>query len=210
MAQYESLAAERSPKFVPKCCISYAKMLLIPSGLLLPCIFKRHEELQTNAPFFLLHCNLEIWKFGFIDGLAIDERMKTFWGKISKSGGAGSNPETEAIKGYVRMLNLLPTRMTLRDESRHKQIFLHFSLTPSFEYHAPVAFHLSTQHNYAAALKYMFAGDIGSEMQRACQSFDVATSHVRSVCHHHCHHHYNHHTTIVTVIITVTSSGAWM
>lgn len=39
---------------------------------------------------------VEIWKFGWIDGLFIDSRMKTFWGKISTSGGAGgANPEEQ-------------------------------------------------------------------------------------------------------------------
>ena len=32
MAQFETLTAERNPKFTKKCCVSYAKMLLVPAG----------------------------------------------------------------------------------------------------------------------------------------------------------------------------------
>jgi len=106
--------------------------------------------------------------------------MKTFWGKISKSGGAGSNPECEAIKGYVRMLTLLPTKLALRDEKRSKVIFLHFSLAPQIEFHRPITMMSNDHIKYTSILKYMFAGNIGSELERACRLFtDVDSSHVR-------------------------------
>lgn len=124
------------------------------------------------------HCELcacvcaEIWRFGFIDGLVIDERMKNFWGKISRSGGAGSNPEMQAVKCYVRMIALLKEKMKVRDEVRMKEAFLHFVSSPKFEFHRPLVQSNTQAHaQYVGILKGMFAGNFGSELARASTVF---------------------------------------
>ena len=38
MAQYETLAIERDSKFAKKCSVTYGKILLIPSGILVACM----------------------------------------------------------------------------------------------------------------------------------------------------------------------------
>ena len=34
MAQFETLAYTRNPKFIKRCCVSYGKLLLVPTGML--------------------------------------------------------------------------------------------------------------------------------------------------------------------------------
>jgi hypothetical protein len=111
--------------------------------------------------------------------------MKTFWGKISKSGGAGTNPEREAIKGYIRKISLFSTDLAMKDEKTTKEVFLHFSVSPSFQFHQPIRTTAkgSQYHvQYSSLLKFMFAGNFGSVLEGACLSFPAAdTRHARSL-----------------------------
>jgi hypothetical protein len=66
LAQYEDLALKYHPNYLNKCSVSYMKQLLTPAA---------------------------IWKFGWVDELSIDSRVKILNQKIGKAGGSGGSPE---------------------------------------------------------------------------------------------------------------------
>ena len=81
LAQYEDLAIKYNKKFLLKCSVSYMKQFLTP---------------------------MAIWKFGWVDELSIDSRMKYVFEKISKSGGSGGSPEFQAVKCQLRDMAVQP------------------------------------------------------------------------------------------------------
>lgn len=81
---------------------------------------------------------MAIWLFGWTDELSIDCRMKTVYEKVGKAGGAGTDVDEWAIKGYLRDLAILPIKMELADITRRTEVFLKFIHSHRFSFHRPV------------------------------------------------------------------------
>ena len=146
LAQYEDLAMKYNSKFLKRCSVSYAKQLLTPS---------------------------HIFKFGWVDELSIDTKMKLVWGVLDRGGGAGGNPEDRAISLCIRRMVLQPVVNTLKDVKRQNQFIVRFALSEDkFEFRDPVRNRPLAK--YRCILRYMFAGDFGSVLLSAFQAFQLS------------------------------------
>jgi hypothetical protein len=103
--------------------------------------------------------------------------MKNVWSVIGKAGGSGGNPEEWAIKGVLRSVVLRPIINDLKNEIREKQIRTRCEAADRFELWDPVE-DSSECGEYSAILKYMYGGEVGTELQKSFVVFrdDVQVS----------------------------------
>lgn len=153
MAQYEYLAATYCPKFCKNMSVSYGKLLLIPFHI-------------------LLH--------GWPDGLSVDCKLAHVISKISKSGGAGGNPELWSIRGCLRHLAISPVILKVRDIARAREKGCGFP--GGGEYTSPVPATSTRTAVCVSILKYMYGGSIGAVINEASKAHNFGDVALNGIC----------------------------